>query len=395
MSNLDSIRKKQYDREESTYEEKEYILSKSKGKCCHCGCTLKIGQNFSRDHYIPLNKGGTNDLVNLFALCKDCNGKKTDYVIHPYDYYNYLEDTYMEELLELYKGYIKDIRWQNLKNFTREDVKVFEYKREVDLITEINGKFNNKRVKNTTVLLKALMQKLTEEEIDIAVEYLKKYNSKYNYNVDTKFLRELLVGIMEEGCIYKVHRNNEIIALIPIGIQKVIVEGTPYYVINIPGLICNYQKMQYLVLLQQCMNYILRGLSILDADNIVVWLLSIPSEDYFASDIAYPYRTESYRLKSPDDEFKTLIVTDFSKVDKLIENHTINLDSGMHFNKYPKSDISKLTGYLRRSTKTLKRKFKLGSLKSEEEIEKKKRNEKQRNRLRKQHEKEYDIKEYM
>ena len=200
---------------------------------------------------------------------------------------------------------------------------------------------------------------------------------------------------MEEGCIYKVHRNNEIIALIPIGIQKVIVEGTPYYVINIPGLICNYQKMQYLVLLQQCMNYILRGLSILDADNIVVWLLSIPSEDYFASDIAYPYRTESYRLKSPDDEFKTLIVTDFSKVDKLIENHTINLDSGMHFNKYPKSDISKLTGYLRRSTKTLKRKFKLGSLKSEEEIEKKKRNEKQRNRLRKQHEKEYDIKEYM
>jgi 5-methylcytosine-specific restriction endonuclease McrA len=29
------------------------------------------------DHHIPLFKGGSNDISNLIALCRNCHGKKT------------------------------------------------------------------------------------------------------------------------------------------------------------------------------------------------------------------------------------------------------------------------------------------------------------------------------
>ena len=36
-----------------------------------------LDNTYEVDHVIPLYKGGTNDLTNLEALCRNCHGKKT------------------------------------------------------------------------------------------------------------------------------------------------------------------------------------------------------------------------------------------------------------------------------------------------------------------------------
>ena len=45
------------------------------------GIVIEVGKGVKSlkpgDHVIPLYKGGTNDLTNLEALCRNCHGKKT------------------------------------------------------------------------------------------------------------------------------------------------------------------------------------------------------------------------------------------------------------------------------------------------------------------------------
>ena len=48
------------------------VLSECGGVCAHCGNRLNIGHNFTLEHIIPLNKGGTNETENFVALCYPC-----------------------------------------------------------------------------------------------------------------------------------------------------------------------------------------------------------------------------------------------------------------------------------------------------------------------------------
>ena len=54
---------------------KKYIASNQKWKCSHCNQILD--NTYEVDHIIPLYKGGSNELNNLEALCRNCHGKKT------------------------------------------------------------------------------------------------------------------------------------------------------------------------------------------------------------------------------------------------------------------------------------------------------------------------------
>ena len=54
---------------------KKYIASTQKWSCAHC--QQMLDNTYEVDHVIPLYKGGTNDLTNLEALCRNCHGKKT------------------------------------------------------------------------------------------------------------------------------------------------------------------------------------------------------------------------------------------------------------------------------------------------------------------------------
>ena len=54
---------------------KKYIASQQNWKCNHCKQQLTAW--FEVDHIRRLDQGGTNDVNNLVALCRNCHGEKT------------------------------------------------------------------------------------------------------------------------------------------------------------------------------------------------------------------------------------------------------------------------------------------------------------------------------
>lgn len=54
---------------------KKYVAGSQSWRCAHCKDLLKPW--FEVDHVIRLENGGSNDISNLEALCRECHGKKT------------------------------------------------------------------------------------------------------------------------------------------------------------------------------------------------------------------------------------------------------------------------------------------------------------------------------
>lgn len=74
-----------------TYEERKAILKSSYGICAHCGKKLTT-KTMTVEHVIPISRGGTSDMVNLTALCPECNQKKGNMLYLPYGFYSALRD---------------------------------------------------------------------------------------------------------------------------------------------------------------------------------------------------------------------------------------------------------------------------------------------------------------
>lgn len=54
---------------------KKYVASSQSWTCNHC--KQQLDATYEIDHVIELQNGGTNDIANLVALCRNCHGKKT------------------------------------------------------------------------------------------------------------------------------------------------------------------------------------------------------------------------------------------------------------------------------------------------------------------------------
>ena len=54
---------------------KKFIASNQDWKCA--GCDAKLTAWFEIDHRVRLDRGGSNEVDNLVALCRNCHGKKT------------------------------------------------------------------------------------------------------------------------------------------------------------------------------------------------------------------------------------------------------------------------------------------------------------------------------
>lgn len=60
-----------------------YLIMERDGfRCCICGRTAKETK-LEVDHKIPVSKGGTDSLDNLWTLCIDCNRGKSDLIYKP------------------------------------------------------------------------------------------------------------------------------------------------------------------------------------------------------------------------------------------------------------------------------------------------------------------------
>lgn len=54
---------------------KKYVASHQDWKCGHC--KSQLNHTFEIDHRVRLEYGGSNDVSNLVALCRNCHGIKT------------------------------------------------------------------------------------------------------------------------------------------------------------------------------------------------------------------------------------------------------------------------------------------------------------------------------
>jgi hypothetical protein len=55
------------------------VFKRDNYKCTECGATNETTQ-LHVDHFIPISKGGTDELANLRTLCKTCNLEKSNLV---------------------------------------------------------------------------------------------------------------------------------------------------------------------------------------------------------------------------------------------------------------------------------------------------------------------------
>lgn len=53
------------------------VLERDGWVCAYCGKALE-GDDATADHIVPRGTGGRDELTNLVAACRRCNGKKSD-----------------------------------------------------------------------------------------------------------------------------------------------------------------------------------------------------------------------------------------------------------------------------------------------------------------------------
>jgi len=64
--------------------DKLYIYNRENKKCYFCDKDLKFKQ-ITLDHYIPLSKGGVDEIYNIVTSCKTCNKYKGNSLLDNYE----------------------------------------------------------------------------------------------------------------------------------------------------------------------------------------------------------------------------------------------------------------------------------------------------------------------
>ena len=205
------IQKKYYDREHFTLDEKEDICAKSGNKCAHCGTPIFAGYQMTVDHFIPLDKGGSNQMINLIPLCKDCNETK-DNKLYSMEYIKYLKPKYKQQIKDYLDSYVQVIDYCQRHRLLAYD----EYNRSI-LITPRNVRRKNKSV---GVKSKYILKYATWDDLDKITDYLIKYLKKNEVLDSEEAARENIIFWMQFGCIYYVERNGEVTTMIAMTIKQ-------------------------------------------------------------------------------------------------------------------------------------------------------------------------------
>lgn len=294
------MRRQVEDRIIFTKEQKDVILSKTSCKCARCGQLLTI-DSMTVEHIVPLSKGGTNDIKNLVSLCYDCNQNKGNYILHPLDYYPYVNKEYTHEIVELFSTYLDEIPWYGRRNYTKEDKKLFYYN---------TNKFGQiKKLKNGDYLANCFRNSITFErvysdEFDDVYAFVKDYNNRYNIPSDT--LESYLNEIFNKGCIYKLCSKSSTIAILPFSVESwTNSNDIKVYKLQLHGIPNKYQKQEYAKVIIDAITYVLDCLSELNYLYATSCVLSIPNDDSYACLIASSLRGT---VVAESDDWKYYVV---------------------------------------------------------------------------------------
>jgi len=277
-------------------EMREKILAKSESRCCKCGHPLTL-KKMTVDHYIPISKGGTNNMENLVPMCKKCNKNKNDLVITPGEGIKYIDAKHMNELQSLYKGYIDDVKWYRPNSLSREDMHIIQYPL---LITAAKGHIQRDKYGLYTSLSgQCVLEKVTYDSLEEVYDYTVRYMNKYN--LDTTNLKEDLSKNFSTGTVWKIRGSGGIIATIFMDIGSITVEdknGVPHntYVYKINGIPVLNQGPCQKEIIRSAFGYILGNLARLSNDKSITFILTIPAKDTFLEDIFNNYYLSSTKM---------------------------------------------------------------------------------------------------
>jgi 5-methylcytosine-specific restriction endonuclease McrA len=54
------------------------LFGRDRNMCCYCGEQFQHYNELSRDHVVPISRGGENTWTNVVTACHGCNSKKAD-----------------------------------------------------------------------------------------------------------------------------------------------------------------------------------------------------------------------------------------------------------------------------------------------------------------------------
>jgi 5-methylcytosine-specific restriction endonuclease McrA len=60
-----------------------FLFARDRYRCQYCGrstAELRPRQSLTRDHLVPLSRGGTNDWTNVVTACSPCNTRKANHL---------------------------------------------------------------------------------------------------------------------------------------------------------------------------------------------------------------------------------------------------------------------------------------------------------------------------
>lgn len=190
-----------FERDWITASTKKEVAEKTNGRCARCGKKIKIGSdNFTVDHFIPLNKGGSNQTKNLIPLCVICNKEKTDDVTAVEKLYPYLKERVKKELSTLTWKFIEEYNWLTPHNFLMFDSQVIELPF-IGLTSYRKGK-KHMYTYNVPINIKKV-----HELDDRLLKFVTDYNAYYGYGTD--FVENLLKETIDDGRMYIVTKNND------------------------------------------------------------------------------------------------------------------------------------------------------------------------------------------
>lgn len=93
-------------KEEGTYtlDDWKSVMLAFRGRCAYCGQTQSRGARLTRDHAVPVSKGGPTTRWNIVPACQKCNSRKGD---------NDLETWYKKQKFYSSSQLARILEWMN------------------------------------------------------------------------------------------------------------------------------------------------------------------------------------------------------------------------------------------------------------------------------------------
>lgn len=241
--------------------DKMHILSKTNNRCAHCGTPLSIS-SMTIDHFIPVSRGGNNDLDNIIPLCFECNQNKDSMVVQPSAYFDFLSPQYLELAEEMYSNFMTDTDNRHYRSLLSVDLFKFKDSSIDSYLERITAIHNNtiRALAKTKGFSKDKVSLLCKQH-ELRIEGFRKHTVKraeysdldeiWKYYIqcgkntgsyfrgDKAKIKEILTQLHLHGCIYFI-RNKEGEIICCIGMEIIKINGA--YFVSLTDILVKYAR---------------------------------------------------------------------------------------------------------------------------------------------------------